>query len=235
MKSQSDVTIYALSDPRTGEVRYVGKTVRLLSERLHAHLLTAKNGGKYHKDRWVAQLLNAGVTPAIVALDVVPKSSWQEAERTWIAIYRELGARLTNISAGGQGVDVPRTEIWKKRISEAHKGKILAPNVHLKKRVTVVCAACGATLEKQQHQVQDGKKNYCNRKCTASGRREEILSYLQKGQKANAERIAQITHCPKGHAYTADNLVARPRATKDCKTCHRIQQRERQRRKRHGR
>jgi|SRR5580704_2479376 hypothetical protein len=29
------------------------------------------------------------------------------------------------------------------------------------------------------------------------------------------------THCPQGHEYTLDNLVARPSGHRDCKTCHR--------------
>lgn len=34
------------------------------------------------------------------------------------------------------------------------------------------------------------------------------------------------THCPQGHPYTSDNLVAR-RGSRDCKTCHRERARSR--------
>lgn len=37
---------------------------------------------------------------------------------------------------------------------------------------------------------------------------------------------ASKTHCPRGHAYTEDNLVSRPRGGRDCKTCHRDRMRE---------
>jgi hypothetical protein len=37
------------------------------------------------------------------------------------------------------------------------------------------------------------------------------------------------THCPKGHAYTPDNLLKKVHGRRDCKTCH--MERERRRRR----
>jgi len=58
---------------------------------------------------------------------------------------------------------------------------------------------------------------------------EEILSKekiidtsgLSLGGKANGERQKSKTHCPKGHEYTFDNLVASKSGWRKCKTCHR--------------
>lgn len=45
-------------------------------------------------------------------------------------------------------------------------------------------------------------------------------------------RNTSKTHCPRGHEYTPDNLVARPNGHRDCKTCHRDRMRGRKKRAR---
>lgn len=48
---------------------------------------------------------------------------WQERERHWIAHYLEQGARLTNGTVGGEGIDGYRfTEEQRQRMSESHRG-----------------------------------------------------------------------------------------------------------------
>ena len=50
--------IYSLSDPNTGEIRYVGKTYNQLRKRLYSHLNECKTGNKSHKINWIKSLLS---------------------------------------------------------------------------------------------------------------------------------------------------------------------------------
>jgi len=91
--------IYALSDPRTEQVRYVGKTVRL-DARVKDHL---RDRGTNRKARWLTALVAAGLEPLVTVLQR-GTDDWQAAECAWIAHYRAAGADLTNLTPGGDGV-----------------------------------------------------------------------------------------------------------------------------------
>ncbi|MCC6361844.1 MAG: hypothetical protein IT450_24175 [Phycisphaerales bacterium] len=97
-------TIYALKDPNTGAVRYVGKTVTPLRERLKGHLSDARVGrSSTHVMNWLRLLLRAGQKPVIEPLEVVPAGKdWEIRERYWIERGRALGWSLVNISLGGE-------------------------------------------------------------------------------------------------------------------------------------
>lgn len=93
-------TIYALCDPKTGVVRYVGKTFRTPEQRLYFHVWHAKRGAPGHKNAWIRSV---GLAPSIVVLNVVPIESAASAEMEFIAHYRGLGFDLTNSTDGGDG------------------------------------------------------------------------------------------------------------------------------------
>lgn len=56
------------------------------------------------------------------------------------------------------------------------------------------------------------------------------LSGLALGGAASGAKKKAKTHCPQGHPYTPDNLVAGNGGNRSCKICHRNRQRERNRR-----
>lgn len=96
------VTIYALTDPN-GDVRYVGKTSKVVEYRLVSHYQEAKVE-KYYKARWLKKLLSKGLKPGHIVLEVVDESEANGAEIKWIAHFRALGGRrLTNGTLGGEG------------------------------------------------------------------------------------------------------------------------------------
>lgn len=95
--------IYHLCCPDTGEVRYIGKANEP-SVRYRKHLDAAKNPQNYAQ-RWMAKLLRSGKKPLlVVAREILPHENWQEVERMAIAEGFASGLRLTNTSAGGEGV-----------------------------------------------------------------------------------------------------------------------------------
>lgn len=114
--------IYALVDPRTDEVRYVGWTLHP-KKRLIEHVSKAKRGPRYgHVGNWIKQLLALELRPILQILET-NTGNWQEAEQRWIAYYRAAGARLTNLSDGGEGTPgVPMPEAAKKKLSDARRG-----------------------------------------------------------------------------------------------------------------
>lgn len=95
-----EIKIYQLVDPRNNEVRYVGKTQRTLTERLSGHMCLIERN---YKRNWIKSLINDGLKAKIELLEICEESNWQEREKFWISFYKNCGARLTNLTDGGQG------------------------------------------------------------------------------------------------------------------------------------
>ena len=94
------VKIYSLEDPSTNEIRYIGKTVTSLEERLGGHLRdTPKRNTK--STAWIKSLFKRNLLPKIELLEEVLEEDWEEAERFYISYFRFLGFNLTNILEGG--------------------------------------------------------------------------------------------------------------------------------------
>jgi GIY-YIG catalytic domain len=114
---QDQCTIYALCEPETGEVRYIGKT-RNLSKRSLQHLRPSSLAQHSRRSSWLKNLLARGLQPMVCVLQKVPIEREDELERWWIAVYRPNG-RLTNETEGGEGVKDPPAEVraligWRK-------------------------------------------------------------------------------------------------------------------------
>ena len=103
--------IYALRDPRTGMVRYVGKSVGDGSERLRAHTKNARRNVQQKCARWVRGLLAEGLHPELVILERTVEAELDSCEKQWIRILREGGADLTNMTAGGEGGDTSSARV----------------------------------------------------------------------------------------------------------------------------
>jgi hypothetical protein len=88
------LVVYALYDPRGGEVRYIGITNNLLG-RLNEHM--RMHGGNERKNAWLQELINAHRLPFMLTLEVIADpTEWREREIAWIKAYQESGADLLN-------------------------------------------------------------------------------------------------------------------------------------------
>jgi hypothetical protein len=98
--------IYGLVDPRTKELRYIGKTVLSPDRRLSTHLWRAEaQPEKRHSMAWLLGLKRAGIRPEVFVIEeIAPGIDWVEAEQFWIAYFRMIGADLCNHTVGGEGV-----------------------------------------------------------------------------------------------------------------------------------
>lgn len=124
MKKITHWTIYALVDPRTDEVRYVGKA-HDVTIRLEKHISLAKYGKMDHKSNWLRSLMDVGMSPSILTLETGFGLDWGPVEIKWIAHYRGNGAPLTNVSGGGEGGI--HSEETKRKIAIANTGRIFSP------------------------------------------------------------------------------------------------------------
>ena len=113
--------IYALVDPRTRAIRYIGKAVDA-DKRYRQHLQPAQlDRYKSHKNSWLKGLLNDGLTPELRILHTVPSYKADVAERAAIAVARIVGDPLTNGTDGGDGGAITDPDA-KARIRAAHLG-----------------------------------------------------------------------------------------------------------------
>ena len=86
--------IYGLCDPRSGCLLYIGQS-RWPERRLFEHLGDAVRSAR-PKDKWVRELVMAGLAPTLVLLESVPDEQANVAEQFYIALFRALGAKLVN-------------------------------------------------------------------------------------------------------------------------------------------
>jgi hypothetical protein len=99
------IWIYALIDPRTHELRYIGQTGRSLPARLTRHIRTAKDGTRAHMGAWIRGMLADGVSPELVVVEEHPnEQAADEAEQFWIEYFRSIGCRLVNRAIGGAAI-----------------------------------------------------------------------------------------------------------------------------------
>lgn len=90
--------IYALLDPDSGKIRYVGKSVDP-HKRLKGHFLNARccNPNENQKKcEWLTRLVEQGKEPLVLILEEASEVNWKEREFQWIKKLRRAGQPLFN-------------------------------------------------------------------------------------------------------------------------------------------
>lgn len=90
--------VYALIDPNTNLVRYVGRSVNIGS-RFTSHKSSSRD---YPVNRWIKKLKSEFKSPLIKILEIHPKP--EKIEAKWIKHYRAIGQCDLNLHDGGKGV-----------------------------------------------------------------------------------------------------------------------------------
>lgn len=104
----STTFIYALCEPGTRTVRYIGKANNP-SKRRRLHLSVSSKLDT-HLGHWLSRLRALDSTPELVVLCEVPKGAWKEEERRYIRSARAIGMNLVNGTDGGEGCFNPTPE-----------------------------------------------------------------------------------------------------------------------------
>ncbi len=94
--------IYALTDPRTDEVRYIGRANNPDS-RLRSHVGRSSLKRNTPKNRWLGEVLAIGALPGVRILEETTAALSFEREHLQIIAHHEQGCKLTNriaIAAG---------------------------------------------------------------------------------------------------------------------------------------
>lgn len=127
--------VYALLDPRTWCVRYVGQTTNL-NERLTSHLAEAKYNPRSRRPclRWFTGLRKLGLRPILEPLEEAPVVALNTLECFWIAALRAAGAELLNVSDGG-GKTGPHSQETRQKISAKAQGRTVSVETRTKLRV----------------------------------------------------------------------------------------------------
>lgn len=97
------IAIYALREPDTGEIRYIGKATDAMA-RFKSHMRDARRRST-PVYVWINELAAAGKKPVMDVLRMVEPSQWEAAEREEIACRDRK--RLLNIAAGGNQPSCP--------------------------------------------------------------------------------------------------------------------------------
>ena len=205
MDLQSDVEVtflYALVDPFTGEIRYVGKSNRP-KKRYTAHL---RDKSKTHKANWIRSLLGFGAKPILKILKRVEYSQWQDKEKQYIKMF----SNLTNFTEGGEGgitfkinpmLGKTHTKEARIKISMAHKGKKISEE---QKRI-VSKKLIGKMVGEKNPWAKRYKVVYTNGRvkfymgCTKEAYRKEHLSKTTfyefvRGERKNYGKIKSISY-----------------------------------------
>lgn len=191
--------IYALIDPESLEIRYIGKTKTDVGRRFLRHLREKRQGT--YKRNWIAALERRGLRPLLDLIDVVSEDEGAETEQYWIAYYRFTGCRLLNMTDGGEGrlgqiASVETREKLrlaatgrsfssetKKKIADALRGK---SNPHLGK----------IPSEESRKKMSDSHKGRVTKPPSAATRKK--ISEAFKGKALSVEHRRKLSDAHKG-------------------------------------
>lgn len=137
MQIISNFIIYALCDPKTNQIRYVGLSSNGLERpKRHMYPSVLKKWGHLKVYRWIAGLKKLGLVPEILIIEYVQnKEELLESEIFFISYFKSIGCRLLNLTAGGErfSSSAPwnKGKKWsietRKKMSDAKKGKKQTP------------------------------------------------------------------------------------------------------------
>lgn len=120
--------IYALQDPISLEIRYIGKSANGLI-RANAHVYhTDLKTSKSYKSNWIRQLKNQGLKPIVkLVQELNSLDEINQAEQYWIKYFKDQGCPLTNATNGGMGrCGLVHSEETKQKIRLGQKNKKVA-------------------------------------------------------------------------------------------------------------
>lgn len=115
-----NVFIYALSDPRNNQIRYIGKANN--PENRYINHINPSRDKNTHKRNWINNVRKSGLRPELLIIDEVPKIEWQYWEKFYISLFKTWGFSLVNYTEGGDGSTFGNSGSFKKGNIPHNKG-----------------------------------------------------------------------------------------------------------------
>lgn len=204
--------IYVLKHPVNGEIRYVGRTIQNLNERLRRHI---NDKSICHRTNWILSLKNQELKPLIEEIQSVENDKSGEIERFWMDHFTKIGCKLTNGTEGAEmGCYYKRSEITKEKIRQATIKQFKDP----KAREAVSKVHKGKTISDRNKKAVGlaAKKRWENFRALGLKMSDEFCNKLSKsciGRKISKEtklkiskKLKGIKKSPSHRANLADHL-----------------------------
>lgn len=199
--------IYALCEPGTVNVRYVGKS-KTLRGRLKSH---KNDKGSTRRSRWIRSLKRAGKEPTCIVIDEVPnnpKESWEKAEVKWIKFFRSMGFDLTNHTRGGDGLS-GLCEESRRKLSAIQKKRLENPEYRKKIFTPERSKKISESLRGKKKTKKHVAKLPQNQKGYKRNLSEETKSRLSEAGKGNKRRLGK-THFEEDRKRISEGLKSSP-------------------------
>lgn len=207
--------IYALCDPDTEDVRYIGKA-NDVAGRLKSHL---NEKSTTRKARWIQSLKRKGLKPSTVVLEEVSSDMWEDAEIRWIAHYRSLGCDLCNHTDGGDGLNNP-TEDTRRKIGAWQRAEWDDP-VKRERRMSIMqsperrakISAAHTGKKKSAQHVANLPQNQAGRKLSPEHAEKSRLALREhgyrhpKGIPMTDEVKTKISEALRGNSHTLGRVM----------------------------
>lgn len=152
------IFIYALQNPVTEEIRYIGKT-KNPKMRFHNHM-NKRHNEKTHKTNWIESLKKQKIRPIMIIIDEVSEEDWKFWERFWIQQFKCWGFELVNHTSGGDGLTMGNQTSFKKGYTPWNKYTILER----------VCPECKNTFKPIYN---NSKQIYCCKICAGKNKKSD--------------------------------------------------------------
>jgi hypothetical protein len=193
--------IYGLRDPRSFEIRYVGRsTSGLIRPRAHR---SAANREHTRKACWIKSLQKVGLNYEVVILETVDSASaLNEAEIKWISVGRNaIGARFTNATAGGDGrVASFASEETKAKMRASSRGRLGLGTNSLETRLRIAAALRGRALSAETRaRMSASARARSDRKPHSEATKQKI---------AASQRTAAARRSPEVRKKISDSVIA---------------------------
>lgn len=102
--------IYVLIDPRTNEIKYVGRTTQKPERRLYQHIYKSKKRS-HARAKWIRELAREGLRPLMRVIEVVPYEDGHDKEKEHTIRLLSDGRDLLNDGIGRGGCNYPKKSI----------------------------------------------------------------------------------------------------------------------------
>lgn len=177
--------IYALVDPRTRVVRYVGQS-SVGMKRPRQHLKPCiYNKGKGHVYKWIKLLISQNLRPFIVILEECSLDELNATEKFYISYLRSIGCDLTNHTDGGEGMrGFLHSEETRKHLSKMRIGKKSGP--HSQETIAKIAEGNrGKVIPEEQRARMAAAKRGKKRKPFSPEHKAKLAAILAKVRKRN--------------------------------------------------